>query len=103
MLSPIVPYTRRYLAEMKRLKITVEGRVQGVLFRDSSRNKVMELGICGFVRNQLDGKVYIEAEGECAALERFSQWCHEGPKWARVDKVEIVECPPEGGTNFIIT
>tara|TARA_B100001013_G_scaffold171401_1_gene102808 strand:- start:1835 stop:2101 length:267 start_codon:yes stop_codon:yes gene_type:complete len=87
---------------MKRLKITVEGRVQGVFFRDSTRNKATELGILGFVRNQPDGKVYIEAEGECTALERFSQWCQEGPKWARVAKVEIVECPPEGGTNFII-
>jgi len=88
---------------MKRLKITAEGRVQGVFFRDSTRNKATELGICGFVRNQPDGKVYIEAEGECAALECFSQWCHKGPKWARVDKVEIVECPPVGGMNFIIT
>ena len=53
---------------MKRLKITVEGRVQGVFFRDSSRNKTMELGICGFVRNQPDEKVYIEAEGNVRRL-----------------------------------
>ena len=53
---------------MKRLKITVEGRVQGVFFRDSSRNKTMELGICEFVRNQPDEKVYIEAEGNVRRL-----------------------------------
>ena len=87
---------------MKRLKITIEGRVQGVFFRDSTKNKAAELGICGCVSNQPNGGVYIEAEGEGAALEQFTQWCHQGPEWARVDKVEIVESPPEGDRHFII-
>lgn len=88
---------------MKRLKITVEGHVQGVFFRDSTRNKAVELGICGFVCNQPNGNVYIEAEGEYQLLESFMQWCHKGPKLARVDNVKVVECRPQKEGNFIIT
>ncbi len=87
---------------MKRLKITVKGRVQGVFFRDSTRNKASELGICGFVRNQPDGAVYIEAEGDDEPLEQFTQWCREGPPWARVEEVAVNECEAEGASKFII-
>ncbi len=87
---------------MKRLKITVNGRVQGVFFRDSTRNKASELGICGVVRNQPDGAVYIEAEGDDEPLEQFVQWCREGPPWARVEKVDVEGCKAEGASKFII-
>jgi acylphosphatase len=87
---------------MKRLKITVRGRVQGVFFRDSTRNKASELGICGFVCNQPDGAVYIEAEGDDTPLAQFVQWCREGPQLARVAEVDVDDCESVGDTKFII-
>jgi acylphosphatase len=74
---------------MKHLNITVFGSVQGVFFRSSTLQKASELGICGFVRNQPNGCVYIEAEGEEEALNQFVTWCHQGPDSAQVDRIEV--------------
>ena len=49
---------------MKYTKLRIHGRVHGVFFRDSVLKKAKELGLVGFVRNDLDGSVYIEIEGE---------------------------------------
>ena len=68
--------------------IKVTGRVQGVWFRDSTRQKALELGVTGFVRNEADGSVYVEAEGEKDALEKLTKWCAVGPPAAEVEKVE---------------
>lgn len=59
-----------------------------MFFRDSSRRKAKKLGLKGFVRNEDDGTVYIEAEGEKDALKRFLEWCHKGPWLAKVEKVD---------------
>jgi len=75
----------------KHLNIKVYGRVQGVFFRYSTQNKAKELGVAGFTRNEDDGTVYIEAEGEEDALEKFSDWCKEGTESAEIDRVEITE------------
>ena len=71
----------------KNIKIT--GIVQGVYFRATTWDKARELGVKGFVRNQADGSVYIEAEGDEAVLKKFIDWCHSGPAAARVDQVEV--------------
>ncbi len=75
---------------IKHLSVKVFGRVQGVFFRHSAKQKAKELGIKGFVRNEPDGTVYIEAEGEEENLEQFLDWCHRGPFLAKVKKVEFV-------------
>lgn len=75
----------------KHLNIRVHGRVQGVFFRSSAKHSAKKLGIRGFVRNEPDGTVYIEAEGDEENLERFLGWCRKGPPFARVDKVEMEE------------
>jgi acylphosphatase len=82
--------------------IKINGRVQGVFFRASTQKKARELGICGFVRNEKDGSVYIEAEGEKEAMERFILWCHEGPPGAKVNKVKAINNSPRGFKNFEI-
>jgi acylphosphatase len=89
---------------MKKEAVTlrVYGRVQGVGFRYYTQKTAMEHGIDGFVRNMPDGSVYIEAEGEPDALERFVLWCETGPQWARVSKVEKQYSPPKGYTGFEI-
>lgn len=73
---------------MKHLNIKIFGRVQGVFFRANAKKKADELQITGFARNETDGSVYVEAEGEKENLEKFLEWCHHGPPSARIDKVE---------------
>lgn len=82
--------------------ITVYGRVQGVGFRFYTHRKAVELGIKGFVQNLPDGSVYIEGEGEHAALSEFISWCRIGPAWARVIDVKISTMPPIGYQEFKI-
>lgn len=76
---------------MKHLNIKICGKVQGVFFRVTAKEKAEQLGISGFARNESDGSVYIEAEGDKVNLDKFIKWCHDGPEAAKVDKVEITE------------
>lgn len=73
------------------MNIRVSGKVQGVFFRASTQREANRLNISGFVRNEEDGSVYIEAEGPEDKLEAFVAWCHRGPERARVDKCEVVD------------
>lgn len=73
---------------MKHLNIKIFGRVQGMFFRANAKKKAEELQITGFARNEPDGTVYIEAEGEEENLEKFLVWCYKGPPFAMVGKVE---------------
>jgi acylphosphatase len=82
--------------------IRVSGKVQGVFFRASTKEKANELEIKGFVRNEPDDSVYIEAEGEAENLKQFINWCHKGPEFARVDRCEVKEGLLIGYHNFII-
>ncbi|MDX5437531.1 MAG: acylphosphatase [Pontibacter sp.] len=77
--------------DKKRIAMRVHGRVHGVFFRASTVDKAEELGLTGFVQNEDDGTVYLEAEGDAEALKKLEQWAHEGPKRARVEKVEVEE------------
>lgn len=72
----------------KRVTITIYGVVQGVFFRESTKEKAQELGVAGIVQNQPDGSVYVDAEGEEEKLKELIDWCHEGPGSARVDQVD---------------
>jgi acylphosphatase len=77
----------------KSYRMTVYGKVQNVGFRFYTARTAEEFNITGFVRNEPDGSVYIEAEGEKDALETFITWCHRGPQWARIDQFDIQEQP----------
>ncbi|MBX2897596.1 MAG: acylphosphatase [Cyclobacteriaceae bacterium] len=70
------------------LNIKIIGKVQGVYYRASAKQKADELSVKGFVRNQPDGSVYIEAEATPEVLEKFLAWCHKGPERAQVQQVE---------------
>ncbi|GIV31614.1 MAG: acylphosphatase [Saprospiraceae bacterium] len=87
---------------VKHYDIWIEGRVQGVWFRASARNKAKELGVRGWVRNLPDGRVYAEAEGEEEALQQFVDWCHRGPELAEVTGVVVREGPVQGFEDFEI-
>ena len=87
---------------MKHFSIRVVGKVQGVFFRASTKETADELGIKGMVRNEPDGSVYIEAEGEDETLIRFMEWCKKGPRMARVERCEIDEKGIQNFKNFSI-
>jgi acylphosphatase len=76
---------------MKTIAVTVTGRVQGVWFRASTKAEAERLGITGYVCNQPDGTVYMEATGSAAQLDSLVRWCREGPRHARVDHVDVKE------------
>ncbi|WP_158826035.1 acylphosphatase [Mucilaginibacter lacusdianchii] len=85
---------------MKHLNITVQGKVQGVFYRASTKAVADQLGIRGFVKNERNGDVYIEAEGEASFLEMFLEWCNEGPERARVTAVNTQEGEVKNYRNF---
>jgi acylphosphatase len=84
------------------LTIRVFGYVQGVFFRASTKEKALELGIKGFVRNEPDNSVYIEAEGDQTPLNTFLTWCQRGPRLATVDRCEMQEGETKGFSDFLI-
>jgi len=86
----------------KAVKIIVEGKVQGVGFRRYVQNAAQRLGICGFVQNQSDNFVYVEAEGDEDALNQFVDWCKIGPKYAQIVHFEIEIIPVKNWTEFFV-
>ncbi len=75
------------------LSILVSGKVQGVFFRQATKEKANKSNISGEVRNTEDGKVAIIATGTPEQLEEFVQWCRQGPPKARVSGVDVKELP----------
>ena len=78
---------------MKRVRLVISGRVQGVFFRASTRDEAHRLGLRGWVRNLETGDVEAVAEGDPHAVERFIDWCRQGPRLASVSRVDISEEP----------
>ncbi|MCP3930373.1 MAG: acylphosphatase [Bacteroidetes bacterium] len=87
----------------KHYNITIRGKVQGVWYRATTQRKAQELELKGFVRNQADGNVYAEAEGDEANLLNLVEWCKSGPPLARVDEVIVEESELKGFNIFRIT
>jgi acylphosphatase len=82
--------------------ISISGKVQGVYFRQSAKEKAIELGLTGEVKNLRDGNVHISATGTKGQLEMFSDWCKKGPPRAVVTGVEILELPLKQFDHFSI-
>lgn len=72
-----------------RAEVFISGRVQGVFFRSSTRKRANSLGIDGYVRNRNDGRVEAVFEGPEQDVKQIVSWCHEGPRSARVESVDI--------------
>jgi acylphosphatase len=70
-----------------RVRLIIEGRVQGVWFRDSTRTEAVGLGVTGWVKNRVDGGVEVVAEGPADRVNKLVTWCHHGPSYARVTDV----------------
>ena len=76
---------------MKTIRIKIEGRVQGVFFRQSTQEKALHLGLKGTVKNCDDESVEIVATGEKEQLDKLVAWCWQGPPRAQVINVTTQE------------
>ena len=83
-----------------RRHVVVHGRVQGVFFRDSTREQAESEGVAGWVANRGDGAVEAVFEGSSAAVEGMVEFCRSGPSSADVDDVEVSDEEPEGLEGF---
>ena len=84
-------------------RYVIGGRVQGVGFRYFTEAAAAREGILGWVRNSPDGRVEVVAEGDADALERFERSLRQGPRGARVGRVDVDDMTPTGReTGFTI-
>lgn len=72
---------------MASARFFVKGRVQGVFYRASTREKAMAFGLTGYARNLDDGRVEVVVAGAQACIEKLERWLWQGPSGARVDEV----------------
>lgn len=84
------------------VSIIVTGKVQGVFYRQSTKEKAVELGLSGIVKNQPDGSVFIQASGPSQALNQFIAWCKQGPPRAEVISVQVESIEPRGFIGFTV-
>lgn len=84
------------------VSITVTGKVQGVFYRQSTKDKALELGLTGIVKNQPDGSVFIQASGSSGQLNQFIVWCRQGPPRAAVTSVQVETIEPRAFIGFTV-
>ena len=85
-----------------RRRVVVQGRVQGVFFRDSLRRLAEREGVSGWARNTSEGTVEAVFEGEPDDVERLVSFAKIGPPDAIVEAVDVSQEEPEGLTGFSI-
>ena len=87
---------------MRRVRVTVSGRVQGVFFRVTCAERAREAGVAGWVRNRSDGSVEAVFEGHDGDVAELVSWCREGPPMAGVTHVDEEELEPTGEQGFTL-
>ena len=90
------------MGEEIRAHVFVTGRVQGVYYRATTRERAREEGVDGWVENLDDGRVEAVFEGDREAVEAMVEWCHTGSPRARVDDVDVEVGDPSGIEGFEI-
>jgi acylphosphatase len=85
---------------VKRVRVFVSGRVQGVFYRATCARLAREAGLGGYVRNGPEGGVEAAFEGPDEVVDRLVDWCRLGPDLARVDRVETTREEPVGDVTF---
>ena len=88
---------------MKAIQARVTGQVQGVAFRWHAQERAQQLGVVGWVRNEVDGSVLVHAEGEDDAVDALVEWCRHGPPSARVRDLAVREAAVTGASSFRVT
>ena len=87
---------------MVRRRVVAHGRVQGVFFRDSTRQLAESRGVAGWVTNRPDGAVEAVFEGEPDAVDSLVAFFRDGPRGADVERVGVTEEEPEGLAGFSV-
>jgi acylphosphatase len=87
--------------DQERAHVYVSGDVQGVFFRDSTRQKAEQLGLSGWVKNLPDGRVEALFEGPSERIGEMVRWCEQGPSHAAVEHVDVeFDAAQEGLSGF---
>ncbi len=97
-----MPESRSVAAQRIRRRVVVRGRVQGVFFRDSVRERARAHGVSGWICNRSDGTVEAVLEGRLDHVERVVRFCKIGPRQASVAQIDVTEEQPEGLSGFEI-
>ena len=87
---------------MQRRRVVVQGHVQGVFFRETTKRRALAAGVAGWVRNRPDGTVEAVFEGQLEDVDRLAAFMRDGPRGARVDWVDVEAEEPEGLADFEI-
>ena len=87
---------------MKTIRLTIKEKVQGVFYRATSKDVADQLGIKGWVKNLPDDNVEIKATASEEILQKFMNWCNQGPPRAKVNDVIVEELSLEEFNGFSI-
>jgi acylphosphatase len=89
-------------ADMVRVRVFIDGRVQGVGFRTRTAREALRLGLTGWIRNLYDGRVEAVFEGPRDAVEEMLAWTRRGPAGSWVDEMTIHDEEPKGEEGFSV-
>jgi len=87
---------------METVHLVIKGNVQGVYYRASAKEKANELGVKGWIKNSRGGHVEAIASGNKEQLEKFIEWCRQGPKHAEVSDIVVTKREEENFNDFSI-
>jgi acylphosphatase len=87
---------------MKRARLLITGRVQGVGFRYAVRQQARSHHLAGWVSNRPDGSVEAVVEGEDERVDSVVRWCGRGPAGAHVEDVDVAWEEPRGENGFAV-
>ena len=87
---------------METVHLVIKGKVQGVYYRASAKEKANELGIKGWIKNAPGGQVEVMAAGNKEELEKFIGWCRRGPKHAEVSDIIVTTREEQDFSDFTI-
>ena len=87
---------------MATIHLLIKGKVQGVFYRASAKEKAERLNITGWIRNTEEGNVEMVASGTIETLQQFVAWCKQGPRSASVTTIETKELEHKDFVRFTI-
>lgn len=85
---------------MATVHLMISGKVQGVFFRASAKEKALELALNGWIKNTPDGSVEATVSGSDEGVQQFVAWCRQGPPRAEVSHVSVTPKPDSGFNGF---
>lgn len=83
-----------------RMRVVAHGRVQGVFFRASVKDRAEALGLAGWARNRADGAMEALFEGPKGAVDQAVSFCADGPEKAQISRLDEIEEEPQGIAGF---